>query len=109
MRLRHPYSLSEDSPPVDNYVHYGGRREVAEVDSDGTFVVPDSADQFVEAFAERHGYEPKDLIVDEDAGSTPDDDECGYYDEESMDAPCSRNAGWGRDADSGPCKDHVGG
>lgn len=45
-------------------------------------------------------------------GSADDDDEqgaatCGYFDPETMDSPCGRVAGWGRDADDGPCKDHV--
>lgn len=37
-------------------------------------------------------------------------DECGYHDSETMDSPCSRAAGWGRDDvdGQGACKDHVG-
>lgn len=34
------------------------------------------------------------------------DDVCGYYDPDSMDRPCQRNPGWGRDADAGRCADH---
>lgn len=33
-----------------------------------------------------------------------DDDICGH--ETSAGEPCQRAAGWGRDADSGPCTDH---
>lgn len=35
-----------------------------------------------------------------------DDDICGSTDTHSGE-PCQRDAGWGRDADSGPCVDHV--
>jgi len=35
-----------------------------------------------------------------------EDDICGSTDTTTGD-PCSRDAGWGRDADSGPCIDHV--
>jgi hypothetical protein len=44
--------------------------------------------------------------TDTDADTKPDDDVCGYYDD-SMTAPCQRDAGWGRDTDSGRCKTHA--
>lgn len=31
---------------------------------------------------------------------------CGYYNPQSMDSPCSRASGWGRDTNTGPCKTH---
>lgn len=36
------------------------------------------------------------------------DGRCGYHDPETMASPCARAAGWGRDADDGPCRDHGG-
>lgn len=36
-----------------------------------------------------------------------DDGNCGFVDPETDSDPCGRGAGWGRDADGGPCKDHV--
>lgn len=44
---------------------------------------------------------------DTDGDDTDDGDVCGYYDDESMDSPCGRDAGWGRDADDGYCKTHI--
>lgn len=35
------------------------------------------------------------------------DGDCGFVDPETDGDPCGRDAGWGRDADDGPCKDHV--
>lgn len=115
MRVRHPYALTDDGPDPDDTVHYGGRRDVAEVDEDGIFEVPDGrAEQFVASWPTAEGYDLSDLRVDsEDAADSEDESDadgiCGYYDPETMDSPCSRDAGWGRDADDGPCKDHVDG
>lgn len=120
MLVRHPNALDEDGPDPDDAVHYGSRREVAEVDDDGTFEVPDGqAESFLESWPAAEGYDPEELLVgggddegDETAESAAsdgasDDETCGYYDPEEMDSPCSRPAGWGRDADDGPCQDHV--
>lgn len=43
---------------------------------------------------------------DTDADDADDGDVCGYYDDETMDSPCGRDAGWGRDATDGYCKTH---
>ena len=32
---------------------------------------------------------------------------CGFFDPDEMDDPCARAAGWGRDADDGPCQQHI--
>lgn len=67
MRVRHPYTLQEDSPPLDDYVHYGGRRELAAVDDDGTFEIPDDRRGFVDQLAERHDVDAEALLVGENA------------------------------------------
>lgn len=70
MRVRHPYSLDDDAPDPDATVHWGGRRDWSDVDSDGTFTVPDDrAEQFVESWPEADGYSLDDLRVDEDGES----------------------------------------
>lgn len=48
------------------------------------------------------GGAPESTDVDEG-----DEDVCGYFDPETMESPCSRAAGWGRDADDGRCKTHA--
>lgn len=40
-------------------------------------------------------------------GEHVEDGLCGYYDADEMDSPCSRDAGWGRDADDGLCSGHA--
>jgi hypothetical protein len=67
MRVRHPYALEDGPPAPDARVHYGGRRETAEVDEDGVFEVPDSARGRLESWAEGYGYDLAELVVDEDS------------------------------------------
>lgn len=65
---------------------------------------------------EPHTDESDDAEADSSDGPTelpPRDGEhvedglCGYYDGGEMDSPCSRTAGWGRDADDGLCSQHA--
>jgi hypothetical protein len=42
-----------------------------------------------------------------DDAETDDADEKAVCGVETDDGTCGRTAGWGRDADSGPCRDHV--
>jgi hypothetical protein len=69
MRVRHPYALDDGPPAPDARVHYGGRRETAEVDADGIFDVPDDSRARLELWAEGYGYDLAELIVNEDAGA----------------------------------------
>jgi len=64
---------------------------------------PDREDAVAEAVADAHDV-PREAVYEEDG---PPDDECGYYDPDTMDSPCSRPAGWGRDAADGRCQDHI--
>lgn len=57
MRVRHP----DD----DDYVSILGRDKVP-VDDDGTFPVPDDvAEQFLETWCERNGYDREDVLADD--------------------------------------------
>lgn len=109
MRIAHPRTLSEDAGPPPANVDVRG--ETISVDDDGVFETDDRA--WLESFASRYDAGPEDLIVDGAASSddaeedeAADDGEiCGY--EKDDGEICERTAGWGRDADAGPCKDHV--
>jgi len=96
MRVRHPYALEDRPPAPDARVHYGGRRETAEVDADGVFEVPDSARSRLESWADGYGYDLDELVVNEDTaaeicGTEKTDgtvcerlaSECPYHDEEN--------------------------
>lgn len=49
---------------------------------------------------------PEDVADELAVDSTADDPAiCGYEADDG--SVCQRSAGWGRDADSGPCKDHA--
>jgi len=63
MRVRHPYALDDDAPAPDDAVHWGGRRDVATVDDDGTFEVPDDATHTLDRWADGYGYDLDDLVV----------------------------------------------
>jgi len=65
MRVRHPYALVDGPPAPDARVHYGGRRETADIDEAGVFEVPDNARNRLESWAEGYGYELDELLVDE--------------------------------------------
>lgn len=55
---------------------------------------------------EADGDEPEGESEKRDmAGNVAGEDICGY--EKDDDTLCQRDAGWGRDADSGRCSDHV--
>lgn len=76
---------------------------------DGVVKCPKSvATTIADAWARRFDVPPDGLLTREDEPPDSDadtDDICGYQDE-TMDSPCGRDAGWGRDADTGRCKDH---
>ena len=69
------------------------------------YVIPDGAD----APAEGEGSESASDEGDssERVEKYVDDGLCGFYNPETMEKPCGRSAGWGMDADSGPCKQHA--
>ena len=105
MRIRHPYSLSDDSPTPDDVVHYGGRRRVAEVDEDDTFEVPDDrARAFLSSWPTAEGYDASALIVSDGADSSVGDSSTGATDapDEDETPTCA-----GTTADGSPCTREV--
>lgn len=68
MRVRHPYTITDDAPSPDGTVHWGGRRQWSAVNDDGTFHVPDDAAHNLDEWADGYGYALSDLIVSDDAG-----------------------------------------
>lgn len=80
--------------------HANGRRI-----EPGDAVPADIADAVADAHPDSVTAMPDDPD-DADSGTDDTDDVCGYYDD-SMSAPCQRDAGWGREADSGRCKTHA--
>lgn len=72
MRVKHPYALDDDAPSPDGRVHWGGRREISDVDADGTFYVPDDVvDAFIERWPEANGYDVSDLLVENGVSGDP--------------------------------------
>lgn len=67
--------------------------ELADDESDESSATPDVSDD--------------EAVRAERVKEHADDGLCGYYDPESMDSPCGRAAGWGRDHDDGLCSQHV--
>lgn len=62
--------------------------------------LPDEADVRADSSDDATELPPRD-------GEYVEDGLCGYYDADAMDSPCSRTAGWGRDADDGLCGQHA--
>jgi len=83
-----------------------GRYRVAGV----TFEHGDTATVDADHAAHLTDTAPFEEVIDAEGGvreeDGPPDDVCGYYDPETMASPCRRDAGWGRDADTGHCSDH---
>lgn len=99
LRVRHPYALEDDSPPVDGTVHYGGRRELADVQEDGTFTIPESKRGWLDGWADQYGYDAEELLVHEDWEQPENDEE----DVETCSAVKSDGEVCGRDL---PCHYH---
>jgi len=86
MRLRHPYALADDGPPLDGAVHIGGRRDTHPIDDDGVINLPDDVrESDIEDWADGYGYTVEELRVDDD------EDICGA--ELSAGGTCERPAG----------------
>lgn len=99
MQVTHPHA--DDDRPLPSVATVNGTDYRLE---DGVVEAPSAdAQALADAWARRFDVPPDGLLAhgDESAG-----DVCGYQDE-TMDGPCQRDAGWGRDADSGRCKDHY--
>jgi hypothetical protein len=83
MRVRHPYTLEADAPPVDSYVHIGGRRNTHPVDDDGVIWVAGGVSRSaVASWAAGYGYELTELIVDD--GESDDSDASNGADADAM-------------------------
>jgi len=66
MRVRHPYTLDADAPPVDGHVHIGGRRDIHPVDENGVIWVAGGVSRSaVASWAAGYGYELTELIVND--------------------------------------------
>jgi hypothetical protein len=99
MQVTHP--LADRDAPVPPAVACPDG-QTRHPDSDGVVEAPeDVAVALADAWADCYGVPPDGLLAHGDEAA----DICGYQDE-TMDAPCQRDAGWGRDADTGRCKDH---
>lgn len=115
MRVSIPDALSAG---VVDLRDYGEGQVPVEEDAAGRYVDVDGQ-QAAQAVADAYGTSIRaEGDATGDSGETgpselpPRDGEfvsegkCGYHDPETMDAPCARPAGWGREADGGLCRDH---
>lgn len=114
MKIEHPRAGDADGV-APSVVDVDG--EHVEVSEDGTFEIDEDQRGWLSRFASSHGHDPDDLVFEEDgppdeaeaedseADDVDEEDICGY--EKDDGSICERTAGWGRDADSGRCKDHV--
>lgn len=107
MRLKDPKSREDVDGRPDGYVDVSG--DLVEVDDSGEFAHEAITREWAERYAEREGVDVGVVLVGESTQDAPEDaDEiCGF--EKDDGGRCQRSPGWGRDVDTGPCKDHVDG
>lgn len=110
---RHPSAEDDTRGPPPARVHVGHREPNVPVAEDGTFDAPEAVGA---AIAERFDRNEADIRVEpqgsasesggESEPETDEPEECGDVAASTSD-DCGRPPGWGRDADDGPCTDHL--